>query len=90
MRLFETTLLQVDQGLLPKAAINNLGFGVFGNGWLSIPGAACLWPRLSTGPGAVGPVARAWIEDGTPPSERAKCPVDLPSLRESYGRGERS
>ena len=84
VRLFETTYLQVDQGLLPEAAINNLGFRIFGDGILAIPGVACLWPRLSQGAGAVGAKARAWIENGTPEAERANCPVDLSALRESY------
>ena len=51
LRLFETALLQVDQGLLDEAAIVNLGFAAFGENWLAIPAAACLWPRLSEGPG---------------------------------------
>ena len=84
LRLFETALLQVDQGLLPKEAIANLGFSAFGNGWLSIPGAACLWPRLSQGPGKVGPRVREWIEDGTPPEDRVTCPVKLSEVRQSY------
>ncbi|MEE4173721.1 MAG: hypothetical protein V2I57_05660 [Xanthomonadales bacterium] len=86
VRLFETTFLQVDQGLLPEAAINNLGFAGFGNGFLSVPAIVCLWPRLSQGPGAIGPRARQWIEDGTPVGDRPACPVDLPGLRESYMR----
>ena len=84
LRLFETVLLQVDQGLLPEAAINNLGFRIFGDGILAIPGVACLWPRLSQGAGAVGAKAREWIENGTPEAERVLCPVDLSTLRESY------
>jgi hypothetical protein len=82
LRLFEATLLQVDQGLLPAAAINNLGFGFFGDGYLGIPAVVCLWPRVSNGPGALGPVARKWIEDGTPAADRAACPVDLAAVRQ--------
>ena len=57
----------------------------FGDGILAIPGVACLWPRLSQGPGAIGAKAREWIENGTPVAERATCPVDLSTLRASYG-----
>ncbi|MEM8982130.1 MAG: hypothetical protein AAGC71_03830 [Pseudomonadota bacterium] len=87
MRLFETILLQVDQGLFDEEAITNLGFSGFGEGWLAIPGAACLWPRLSEGPGRVGPLVRAWIENGTPANERAECPVSINNKRASYRSG---
>ncbi len=85
LRLFETVLLQVEQGLLGDEAIANLGFAAFGESFLSIPAVACLWPRLSEGPGRVGPQVRGWIENGSPPSERANCPVDLSEKRQSYG-----
>lgn len=85
LRLFETALLQVEQGLLNEEAIVNLGFAAFGEGWLSIPAAACLWPRVSEGPGRVGPQVREWIENGTPLTERAECPVELSERRQSYG-----
>ena len=85
LRLFETALLQVDQGLLDEAAIVNLGFAAFGENWLAIPAAACLWPRLSEGPGRVGPKVREWIEDGSPADQRATCPVDLSEKRQTYG-----
>jgi len=85
LRLFETALLQVEQGLLGDEAIVNLGFAAFGESFLSIPVVACLWPRLSEGPGRVGPQVREWIENGSPPGERANCPVDLSEKRQSYG-----
>jgi len=85
LRLFETALLQVEQGLLGDEAIINLGFSAFGESYLSIPVVACLWPRLSEGPGRVGPQVRAWIENGSPTSERANCPVNLSEKRQSYG-----
>ncbi|MEM7430348.1 MAG: hypothetical protein AAF351_00285 [Pseudomonadota bacterium] len=81
LRLFETALLQVEQGLLDEQSIVTLGFAVFGNGWLSNPGAVCLWPRVSQGFGAVGPQARSWIENGTPVEERADCPIEWSELR---------
>lgn len=85
LRLFETALLQVEQGLLGDEAIVNLGFAAFGESFLSIPAVACLWPRLSEGPGRVGPQVREWIENGSPPGERANCPVKLSEKRQSYG-----
>lgn len=86
LRLYETILLQVEQGLLAESAIENLGFDGFSKNWLAVPGAACLWPRLSQGPGKVGPLARARIEGGSPMNERATCPVDLKSKRhEEWG-----
>ncbi len=85
LRLFETALLQVEQGLLGEETIVNLGFSAFGDNFLSIPAVACLWPRVSQGPGRVGPQVRAWIENGSPRSERADCPVELSEKRQSYG-----
>ncbi|MEM7504655.1 MAG: hypothetical protein AAF417_21655 [Pseudomonadota bacterium] len=86
-RLFETALLQVQQGLLDEEALANLGFAAFEENWLGVPGAACLWPRVSQGPGRVGPQVREWIENGSPESERAECPVDLSEKRQLYGGG---
>ena len=85
LRLFETALLQVEQGLLSEDTIVNLGFAAFGENFLAIPAVACLWPRVSEGPGRVGPQVRAWIENGSPLSERATCPVELSEKRQSYG-----
>lgn len=80
-RLFETALLQVDQGLLPETAINNLGFASFGDNLLGIPAVACLWPRLSKGPGRVGPRVREFVEQSSPISERALCTVDIENMK---------
>jgi len=90
LRLFETALLQVEQGLLGEETIVNLGFAAFGENFLSIPAVACLWPRLSAGPGRVGPQVRAWIENGSPPGGRANCPVELSEKRQSYGSEAKS
>ncbi len=85
LRLFETALLQVEQGLLGEETIVNLGFAAFAENFLGIPVVACLWPRLSEGPGRVGPQVRAWIENGSPLAERASCPVELSKKRQSHG-----
>lgn len=90
LRLFETALLQVDQGLLGEETIVNLGFAAFGENFLGIPAAACLWPRLSEGPGRVGPQVREWIESGSPIGERAICPVKLSEQRQLYGGDQKS
>lgn len=82
LRLFETALLQVEQGLLDEEAIVTLGFVGFGENWLTNPAAACLWPRVSEGSGRVGPQVRNWIENGTPMNVRADCPVEVSELRQ--------
>ena len=88
LRLYETILLQVEQGLLDEAAIDNLGFSGFAENWLAVPGAACLWPRLSQGPGRIGPLARSRIEGGSPVEGRAACPVDIQSVRQAEWKNQ--
>jgi hypothetical protein len=85
LRMLETILLQVEQGLLPADATTRLGYN-----WgpvLRSPGYACLWPELST---AVGPEVRRFIEDSTAPSERFACRVDLKALRDATILGARN
>jgi len=75
--MFETILLQVDQGLLPADAMARLGYN-----WgpiLSDPAYACAWPELRE---QVGPAVRKFIEQSTPAAERFVCRVDLQALRE--------
>ena len=77
LRMLETVLLQVDQGLLPPDAITRLGYN-----WgpiLNNPAFACLWPDLRIG---VGPSVRKFIEDSTPEARRFLCQVDLKGLRD--------
>lgn len=77
LRMLETILLQVDQGLLPFDATTRLGYN-----WgpvLSNPAMACLWPELRT---RVGPSVRKFIEDSTPEAQRLPCNVDLKALRD--------
>ena len=63
LRLSETILIQVEQGVLPVDATENLGYRSFEN-WLgAYPGFACLWPALRR---SVGPALRDRIELGTP------------------------
>jgi hypothetical protein len=84
LRMLETILLQVEQGLLPSDAMERLGYN-----WgkvLSSPGMACLWPELRTG---MGPSVRKLIEDSTPERERAICKVDLKALREATVLGKK-
>lgn len=84
LRMFETVLLQVDQGLLPADAMVRLGYN-----WgpvLSDPAYACLWPALRE---QVGPSVRKFIEDSTPAAERYACRVDLKSLRDETILGKR-
>jgi len=77
LRMLETVLLQVDQGLLPRDAVTRLGYN-----WgpiLSNPAFACLWPELRT---RVGSSVRKFIEDSTPEAQRFTCRVDLKGLRD--------
>ena len=75
LRMLETILLQVEQGLLPPDATTRLGYN-----WgpiLSNPAFACLWPDLRI---HVGTSVRKFIEDSTPPDKRLACKVDLEAL----------
>jgi hypothetical protein len=83
LRMLETILLQVDQGLLPPDATTRLGYN-----WgpiLSNPAMACLWPELRT---RVGPSVRKFIEDSTPEAQRLPCQVDLKALRDETILGQ--
>lgn len=76
LRMLETILLQVDQGLLPPDATQRLGYN-----WgpaLANPAFACLWPELEP---QTGPSVREFIEASTPAAQRYRCPVDLVALR---------
>lgn len=82
LRMLETILLQVEQGLLPPDATQRLGYN-----WgpiLSNPGFACLWPGLQI---HVGSSVRKFIEDSTPADKRAACKVDLQALSDETIRG---
>jgi hypothetical protein len=84
LRMLETILLQVEQGLLPPDATTRLGYS-----WgpiLSNPAMACLWPELRT---QVGPAVRKFIEDSTPEAQRLPCQVDLKALRDETILGRR-
>jgi len=75
LRMLETILLQVEQGLLPPDATARLGYN-----WgpiLSNPAMACLWPDLRV---HVGPSVRKFIEDSTPSGKRSPCKVNLQAL----------
>ncbi|NJD32812.1 MAG: hypothetical protein FIB04_13115 [Gammaproteobacteria bacterium] len=77
LRMLETILLQVDQGLLPADAMERLGYN-----WgpaLADPAFACLWPELRK---QVGPSVREFIENSTPTAQRFACQVDLKALRD--------
>lgn len=84
LRMLETILLQVEQGLLPPDAMARLGYNW--GPWLSDPAYACLWPELRT---QVGASVRKWIEDSTPERERFVCRVDLDALRDETILGKK-
>ena len=77
LRMLETIILEVEQGLLPPDATARLGYK-----WgpiLANPAYACLWPELSA---AAGPSVRKYIEDSTAKPDRFVCQVDLQALRD--------
>ncbi len=76
VRLAETALLQVEQGLLPADAMERLGYSG-GPNWLDrFPAFACMWPSMR---GRVGTTLRERIEGARtqPPFDCDK--FDLPS-----------
>ena len=76
LRMLETILLQVDQGLLPSDATTRLGYN-----WgpiLANPAFACVWPELKS---SVGASVQRYVEDATPAASRFACAVDLEALR---------
>ncbi len=84
LRMLETILLQVEQGLLPSDAMVRLGYN-----WgpvLSDPSFACLWPELR---GGAGSSVRQFIEDSTPETGRVVCQVNLKALRDETILGNR-
>lgn len=85
LRMLETILLQVEQGLLPPDAMVRLGYD-----WgpvLSDPAYACLWPELRAG---AGPSVRQFIDDSTPEADRFACQVDLKALRDATILGKKT
>jgi hypothetical protein len=83
LRMLETILLQVEQGLLPPDAMQRLGYN-----WgpvLGFPAIACLWPVISEG---VGDSVRQLIEGETPVGDRFDCQVDVEALREQTILGD--
>ncbi len=75
-RLGETTLLQVEQGLLPPDAMERLGFA----GWVRLleePKRACIWPLIRPG------VSRSFREfvERTQPVNAIDCTsFDIPQF----------
>ena len=85
LRMLETVLLQVDQGLLPADAVTRLGYN-----WgpaLANPAFACMWPDLRPG---VGASVQTFIEDHSPPDKRVACNVDLQALRDKTVLGTKA
>ena len=83
LRMVETILLQVEQGLLPDDAMERLGYN-----WgpaLGRSDFACLWPQLRL---QVGSEVRRRIEGGTPRDDWFNCQIDLEALRDRVARGE--
>ena len=85
LRLVETVLLQVEQGLLPADAMARLGYDwIATQQYLTNPASACLWLFLR---GNVGPSLRELVE-ATPSADRVECPIDVQSLQDQTILGD--
>jgi hypothetical protein len=82
LRMVETFLVQVEEGLLSPDAMERLGYAIQGNADLATPGFQCIWPDLS---GFVGPSLRGLIEEDLQ-AGRFQCGIDLESLRTTRTR----
>lgn len=79
LRMVETLLLQVEQGVLDADALEQLGYTLKVNEALVTPGFECLWPEIK---GSVGGSLRTLIDE-TLESGRFKCAVNIKDLRDS-------
>ncbi len=78
LRMVETVLLQVEQGLLDEDALNSLGYTIEGNEAIASPGFRCIWPNLKF---SVGGSLRSLI-DQTLREDSVNCQVDIQSLQD--------
>ena len=77
LRLFETVLLQTDQGVLAADALDQLGYAM--SAQRATPGFQCVWPDLRL---AVGSRLMS-LYDSTLRAEQFRCNVDIKALRDS-------
>lgn len=73
-RLAETTLLQVEQDLLPPGAMEQLGYAS-ATTWLENPAVRCIWGRITF---SAGETFRHFVENGRSEAQMA-CPIELPA-----------
>jgi hypothetical protein len=78
LRMVETLLLQVEQGVLDPDALDQLGYTLKVNEALVTPGFECIWSELKR---SVGPSLKDLIEK-TLQADRFHCSVDLKALRD--------
>ena len=78
LRMVETLLLQVEQGVLDANALEQLGYTLKVNEALVTPGFECIWPDIKR---SIGASLRDLL-DKTLHAERFKCTVNLQSLRD--------
>ena len=78
LRMVETLLLQVEQGLLDVAALNSLGYTIEGNPALTTPAFRCIWPDVR---GFVGASLRSLIEQSFQ-ADPFDCQIDIQALRD--------
>ena len=78
LRMVETLLLQVEQGVLDADALEQLGYTLSANEALVTPGFACVWPDMKR---SVGSSLRDLIDNAVDVG-RFSCSIDIKSLRD--------
>lgn len=78
LRMVETLLLQVEQGVLDASALEQLGYTLKTNEALVTPGFECIWPDLKRSIGS----SLTKLIDTSLQSSHFNCAIDLKSLRD--------
>ena len=84
LRMVETLILQVEQGLLDVGALNSLGYTIEENPALTTPAFRCIWPDVR---GFVGASLRSLIEQSFQ-ADGFDCQIDIQTLRDQTVRGD--
>jgi len=87
LRMVETLMLQVRQGVLKADALEQLGYALNSNPAILTPGFNCVWPGLKN---FVGQNLRASIDQTLRDHPQPQCNIDLKALRDSAVFGSTS
>jgi hypothetical protein len=83
-RLFETLLLQVEQGLLDVDALNSLGYSLEEHPEVNTPAYRCVWPDIRE---FVSDSLRSMVEQSFQ-ANPFDCPIDIQVLRDQTVLGD--